>query len=288
MYEKYIGPASLLLIGVLFGLSGVIAKYLSGLLNPYQVVEYRFLVAFILALIFLLATKQKISFNKLDTKILTFYAVTFPISVIFFTLAIFYTTVSLAVFSFYIATLISSFVVGRMYFGEKITTNKKIALVFILLAVLAFTNPFQNFNIQLGFVFGIISGIFQTIASSFQKIVGKSTNRISLLIIQTLAGVGISALTIGLSGGSFFPSIPLMALFIAIFFGAIFLAISYLFLVGFKYTNLNTGSILVSSELFFGPFFAFMLLSENLSGLELLGGVFIATAVIFSNKKDLL
>lgn len=286
MYKEYVGSASLLLIGILFGLSGVIAKYLSAWLNPYQVVEYRFLVAFILAVVILYATRQKLSFNKLDTKTLVLFAVTFPVSVIFFTLAIFNTTVSLAVFSFYIATLVSSFLVGWTYFGEKITTNKKIALVFIFLAVLAFTNPFQNFNIQLGFVFGIISGIFQTIASSLQKIVGKSTNRIGLLIIQTLAGVGISALAICLIGGSLFPPIPQATLFVTIFFGAIFLAISYLFLVGFKYTNLNTGSILVSSELFFGPFFAFMLLSENLTGLELLGGLLIGAAVLFSSRKD--
>ncbi len=286
MYRKYIGPGSLLLIGVLFGLSGVIAKYLSGWLSSYQVVEYRFLVALIFALVILVTTKQKLSFNKLDIKTLILFAITFPVSVIFFTLAIFNTTVSLAVFSFYIATLVSSFVVGRMYFSERITTNKKIALFFILLAVLAFTNPFQNFNLQLGFVFGIISGFFQTIASSFQKIVGKSTNKISLLIIQTLAGVGISALAINISGGSLLPAIPQSAMLVTILFGALFLAISYLFLVGFKNTNLNTGSILVSSELFFGPFFAFILLSENLTRLELLGGVFIAVAVLFSNRRD--
>ncbi len=286
MYKKYVGLCSLLLIGILFGLSGVISKYLSSWLNPYQVVEYRFLVAFMFVLIIMLMTRQRLSLGKINTQTLSLFALTFPVSVIFFTLAIFNTTVSLAVFSFYISTLVSSFIVGRFYFGENITSNKKIALIFILLAVLSFTNPFQNFHIQIGFVFGIISGIFQTIASSFQKIVGKSTNRISLLMIQTLAGVGISVVTISLTGGSLIPVIPQSALLVTLFFGAIFLAISYLFLVGFKHTNLNTGSILVSSELFFGPFFAFILLSESLTRLELIGGVFIVAAVFYANRKD--
>lgn len=284
MTKKYIGLASLILVGILFGLSGVIAKYLSTWLNPYQVVEYRFLIAFICALLISLLTKQKITFNKIDLKTLILFSITFPISVIFFTLAIFHTTVSLAVFSFYIATLVSSFFVGWKYFGEKITKNKKIALVFILLAVLAFTNPFESLNLQLGFLFGIISGIFQTIASAFQKIVGKSTNRISLLLIQTLAGLVIALLSLSLAGQSLLISLPQTPLVITIFFGIIFLAISYLFLVGFKYTNLNVGSILVSSELFFGPFFAFLLLSEGLTDLELLGGIFTAFAVLFSNR----
>ncbi|MDQ5900790.1 MAG: hypothetical protein QG583_217 [Patescibacteria group bacterium] len=286
MKKEIIGPLSLLLIGVLFGLSGVIAKYLSAWLNPYQVVEYRFLIAFISAFLVLLITRQKISFNKIEPKTLLLFAITFPISVIFFTLSIFNTSVSLAVFSFYLATLVSSFIIGRIYFGEKITKNKKIALFFVLLAVVAFTNPFQNFNVQLGFVFGIISGIFQSIASSFQKIVGKSTNRIGLLILQTLTGIVVAMVVLAIIGENFFPLLPMSALLVVVFFGIIFLSISYLFLVGFKYTNLNVGSILVSTELFFGPFFAFLFLSENLTLIELLGGLFIASAVVFSSLNE--
>jgi drug/metabolite transporter (DMT)-like permease len=284
--QKYIGPVSLLSIGVLFGLSGVITKYLSSWLNPYQVVEYRFLVAFACAVCIAVVTRQKISFHKIDLKTLILFAVTFPISVIFFALAIFNTSVSSAVFSYYIATLVSSFAVGWYYFDEKLTNNKKIALFFILLALLAFTNPFKDFTLQLGFIFGIISGLVQTAASAFQKIVGKNTNRIGLLLIQTLAGVGIAALSLLLSGEALFPILPQVPLLITLFYGAIFLVISYLFLVGFKHTNLNVGSILVSSELFFGPFFAFLLISENITSLEMLGGIFTAAAVLFSNREE--
>ncbi len=284
MNKSLLGVASLLTIGVLFGLSGVIAKYLSGWLNPYQVVEYRFAIAFLIATFVLLITKQKISFSKIDPKSLVLFAITFPVSVIFFTLAIFNTTVSLAVFSFYISTLVSSFVVGKIFFGEQITKNKKIALFFILLAVIAFTDPFKNFNLQIGFVYGIISGIFQTIASYYQKTLGKSTNRISLLFIQTLTGIIVATSVLIYSSNPLLVALPTTALLTSLVFGAIFLAISYLFLVGFKYTNLNTGSILVSSELFFGPFFAYTLLSEKLGVTELIGGLLIAVSIIFANR----
>ena len=284
MKKSLLGVASLLTIGVLFGLSGVIAKYLSDWLNPYQVVEYRFAIAFLIATFVLLITKQKISFSKIDPKSLVLFAITFPVSVIFFTLAIFNTTVSLAVFSFYISTLVSSFVVGKIFFGEQITKNKKIALFFILLAVIAFTDPFKNFNLQIGFVYGIISGIFQTIASSYQKTLGKSTNRISLLFIQTLTGIIVASSALIYTSNPILVALPTTALLISFVFGAIFLAISYLFLVGFKYTNLNTGSILVSSELFFGPFFSYTLLSEKLGVTELIGGLLIAISIIFTNR----
>lgn len=130
MNKSFLGAASLLTIGVLFGLSGVIAKYLSNWLNPYQVVEYRFAIAFFVAVFILLITRQKLSFSKIDPKALFYFALTFPVSVIFFTLSIFNTSVSLAVFSFYISTLVSSFIVGKIFFGEPVTKNKKVALFF--------------------------------------------------------------------------------------------------------------------------------------------------------------
>jgi drug/metabolite transporter (DMT)-like permease len=58
------------------------------------------------------------------------------------------------------------------------------------------------------------------------------------------------------------------------------LAIMYLFLVGYKHTNLNVGSILVSSELFFAPLLAFMLLSEHIAANVLAGGVLTVVAAI--------
>jgi len=281
-----IGITSLLTIGVLFGLSGVIAKYLSTYLNPYQVVVFRFSVAFIIALIIFFITRAKLNLSKVRKSTLAWFAFSFPASVIFFTLAIFNTTVSLSVFSFYIATLISSFIIGKVHFGEPITRNKKISLLFIVLAVVAFTNPFQSFVLQLGFLYGLISGVLQSIASSFQKIVSTKSSRIGLLLFQTAVGVFIASAILLSQNQPLFVPLAFTPLVIGIIFGGIFLAISYLFLIGFKYVNLNVGSILVSSELFFGPFLALLLLREVPTHLEIVGGVFTVIAVLFANKRD--
>src|SRR5258708_27257119 len=114
--KRYIGPVSLLSIGILFGISGVIAKYLSLYFTAYQVVVLRFFFAFIFAILVLFATKQKIKIHDLDKKTLLLFAVSFPVSVIFFVLSIFHTSVSMAVFYFYIANLASSFVFGSLFF----------------------------------------------------------------------------------------------------------------------------------------------------------------------------
>jgi len=281
--SSLIGPGSLLLVGILFGLSGVIAKYLSGSLNAYQVVEYRFAIALITALLLAAVLRKKIQFGEHDKKSLILFAVSFPISVVLFTLAIFNTSVALAVFSFYIATLVSSFMLGWLFFDEKIHIYKQIALVLMLIAIVIFTDPFGASTLSIGFLFGLLSGVVQGVASGFQKKLSSSTDKLSLLVVQTVAGIVLAVAVLLATGEPLFVQLSLVDWLIASVFGISMLAIIYLFLVGFKHTNLNTGSILVSSELLFGPLFAFLLLSESLESNILLGGAFTIAAAIFAN-----
>ena len=276
--RRGIGVASLVLVGALFGFSGVIAKHLSGFLDPYQVVEYRFAIALAGALILLALSRERLSFSAVPNRILALYAITFPLSVVLFTLSIFQGTVAIAVFSFYTATLASSFVLGRIFFSEQISARKAVALILMLLAVICLTDPLNHFEVGAGLLLGIASGVVQGIASSFQKTVSGATSRIGLLVIQCLAGTAVAAMVIIARGSSLTPSLGAINWIIVIAFGLSMLAIAYLFLVGFKYVNLNTGSILVSSELLFGPLLAFVLLGEGLTTIVLLGGALTATA----------
>lgn len=283
---KYIGVSSLLAVGILFGLSGVMAKYLSSSLNPYQVVEYRFAIALVSILLIAAFLRKNIRLGEHDKKTLVLFAVSFPASVILFTLAIFNTSVAMAVFSFYIATLVSSFVLGRIYFGERIHVYKQIALALVLMAIVVFANPFGEASLGIGFVYGLLSGVVQGIASSFQKKLSGSTDRVSLLVIQTAAGAALAAAVLIVMGEPVAVALSGFDWLVAAAFGVSMLVISYLFLVGFRYTNLNTGSILVSSELFFGPLFAFFLLGETLGMHVILGGVLTILAAIFANIAE--
>ena len=276
----------MLLVGILFGLSGVMAKYLSDSLNPYQVVEYRFAIALLAALAIVAVLRKKIQFGDHDKKTLAAFAISFPISVILFTLAIFNTSVALAVFSFYIATLVSSFVLGRLFFGERIHIYKHIAFGLVLLAIFVFTDPFGTSTLGVGFLLGLLSGVVQGVASSFQKKLSGATDRLSLLVFQTVSGMALAAVVLLVIQEPLVVSLTGFEWLVAALFGVSMLAISYLFLVGFKYTNLNTGSILVSSELLFGPLFALLLLGEGLGTHIVIGGILIGVATIFSHIAE--
>jgi drug/metabolite transporter (DMT)-like permease len=278
------GNISLVVVGILFGLSGIFAKYLSTWMNAYQTVALRFGVAFVIAVTVLLATKQKFSLKKIDSTKLLFFVLSFPAQAIFFTLSVFHTKVALAVFAFYIANLLSSFFFGYILFKEKIDTRKGVALLCIVGSLLCFTNPFQGFNLSLGFMFGLIAGVVQTISSIFQKTIGEKTNRLSLLIAQTFSGTVMAAVAMFMTSSFVLPMLPVSALVVTSLFGAIFLLISYLLLYGFQRTNLNLGTLLISSELLFGPVFAFVIFRESLGNTEILGGVLATVALFVANS----
>ena len=120
----------------------------------------------------------------------------------------------------------------------------------------------------------------------YQKILGKGSDKMSLLFVQTSGGAIAGFGGVALLGQSFLPSLDMFGLLVLVAFGFFFLLISYLFLVGFKYANLNTGSVIVSTELLFAPLMAFALLSEELDTYILAGGALMVLAVVFVYLSD--
>lgn len=279
------GYVSLLLVGIFFGISGPLAKYLSPWANAYQAVALRFGIALLFAILATIftktGTKTKSNLKFFDTSL---FAISFPLSTIFFTLSVFNTKISLAIFSFYIANLVSSFVLGKIFFKEQINKQKAISLVLILISLGFFTDIASNFSIDLGFMYGLISGVLQTVTSIFQKrLIG--INRLNLVKIQTFTGLVFAIIFMYFTSSLNLPVLPIDGIIVATVYGLLFLIISYLLLIGFQKTDINIGSMLVSTELFFGPLFAFIIFKETLSISEIIGSIFVILAVINLNLK---
>ncbi len=125
------GFLSLLVVGILFGISGPLGKLLAPHFSAYQVVFLRYLTAFVFAVIASLVLRKQFDLRGVSRRLLATFAVSFPISVIFFYLSVFNTKVSLAVFSLYIGDLVTSFILGKVMFKEKIDFPKILGLIFV-------------------------------------------------------------------------------------------------------------------------------------------------------------
>ncbi len=280
---EIIGPSSLLSVGILYGLLGSATKYLGRSINAYQVIEYRFGIACLAAIVIMLVTGRKIKFKHVDISVLIIFLITFPAATIIYTVALFHTSVAVASFSFFASLVIAQFVIGRIFFHEKLDTYKAFAFAAAVISILAFTDPFHGFELSTGLLLGLLSGLIEAVASGYQKHVSGATDKLSLLMLQSLAGTVIVLFILGHSHATVLPILHGYELLAGILVGLATLAIMALFLVGYKYTNLHLGSIIVSSELIFSPLFAYLLLGENIPRNVFVGGMFtLASAVLVS------
>lgn len=274
---------ALLVVGMLFGISGPIAKILAGSFSAYEAVFVRFFVAFILVTFVSLLGKRKVSFKDISFQSLFYFSISYPISVLLFVLSVFNTKVALAIFTYYLADTTTSYFLGYLCLNERLTAHKVLGLVLAISSLFFFTNVFYEFRFEIGLVFGLLSGIVNGFASYFKKILRGSTSVMNLTILQTFAGMIVAAVGILCSGSFFAGEIATGDIVLAIMYGIIFLGITYLMIYGFQNINLNTGSIIISSELVFGPAFAYFILSEGLTIQEFIGSIFIILAIIVVN-----
>jgi drug/metabolite transporter (DMT)-like permease len=76
-----------------------------------------------------------------------------------------------------------------------------------------------------------------------------------------------------------------MGILVGLLYGASFAAVSYLMVYGFRRAKLSIGTVMVSSELFFGPVLAFFIFTERLSLLQIIGGIVTILAIFFANRS---
>ena len=267
----------LLAAGLLFGLSSPLARIVGEHVQPLTVVLLRFLFALPFALLPLIFLKQRWKF-KFSWGVLLFAGL-FPISVCFYTLSLFYTKVSLAIFSFYAANLISSILFGVLFAKERVTKAKAFGFCFALLAVFILTDFRGAALFNTGILFGYASGIIQTIASLFQKRLSATIPAVSLTVVQIFGGLIVAASAVVLVGDVSIYNSQTSTFAFAILFGLMNFLINFFMIRGFAVSDIGTGTILLSSELVFGPIAAYFIFNETLGSREALAGVLIIIAV---------
>jgi len=281
--NKTKGFLSLLSAGFLFGIFGVMVRILNGELSNYQQILFRSVVGFILAVLIIIILKRKISFKSISLINLLFFAISLPLSIIFYTLAILKTKIMLAVATLYLGSILFSLVSGILFFKEKITVQKILAIMTSILALYYFTIPFTLTNINIGLVFGILSGFTDALSNSFKKHLGGKADRFLLIAIQMTGTIIVSLILMLYTKTLTFPQVSPLIFMVGLMFGFSLLLNNYLMLVGFGNFDLNLGTIVMSSELLFASVFGYLIYKEIPTVNEVIGGGLIAFSVIIAH-----
>jgi len=283
------GLLSLLLAGLLYGSFGVWIRFLNTEIPMFRQVLFRSVIALIVALVFLyFRTKFHFNLSQIPKSRLLLFSLCVPFAFIFYNLSVLNTKISVAIFSFYIGSLLFSYLISRVVFKEKVTKDKILALVFVFIGFIFITYPISLITLNLGFVAGFISGVFDAISNSFRKSFYQKVDKffiVSLTMVSVLLVCGILIPLFGEKSVSF-SSISLFSMLILLFFGFILVFVNYLLLKGFGNFDLGLGTIVLASEIFFSIIFGLLLLGEKPTLNEFIGGVFIMIAVVIPNIKS--
>lgn len=281
--QKFKGFFALLFAGIIYSFNDICIRILGSSLSGYQQVTLRSLVGLILVTAIIIVRREKLHFAKTKKIIFLLYIIFFPIVFIFFNLSILLTKIADAVFSFSIGSLLFSLIVEKFLYKEKPDRIKILATFLTIIGLCFFTFPLSKINI--GFALGLSSGIIYTFINALARHVHEKTNPTLPVLFQLIGGTFLGSAATALAGQSLFPPMSIFNLIILLVTGVTITLVTYLVLIGFKNFDLNLGTIVISSELFFAPLLAFLMFNEYLTSMEVLGGICIALAIIIPHLR---
>lgn len=288
--NKLSGFLALLSCAVIFASFSIFVRLLGQDLQPFQQIGFRNIIGLILAMMIIFFTKQSFSsLGKVPSKYVFLYAGSFPFSVIFYTLAVLQIKIVTTIFGLYLGALITSLVIGVVIFKEKISRIKTASLILVSIGLLIYAYPFDRSFFSLGFFFAVLAGFFDASANSFRKYLAGKVDRFVLVFLQMIGGIAVAFPLMFFSHQLFLPHLSVQSWIVGIVFGCCLVAISYLTLVGFQNFDLNLGTVILSSEIFFGSMLAVIIFQESVLFKELVGGCFIISATALANisiQKD--
>jgi drug/metabolite transporter (DMT)-like permease len=282
------GYAMILISAFLFGSYGVWSKILGDDFGIYYQGWVRSAIVLAVLIPWMFLSKQYRPIKKGDWKWIL-------ICVLFgvFTQAPLYyafnhSSIGTATLIFYAMYVITSYIIGRLFLGEKITGIKLVAMLLALTGlVLTFGLSLEKFAF-IALLLAAINGVASGGEVSTTK---KSTDKYSSLMIGNAVWLGILITHLPMSlithEKQITPAFDTQWLAMLVFAGA-GLAAFWLVIEGFKFVDASIGSLIGLLEIVFGVLFGIVFFDEILSATVVFGGLLIILAAMLPDLKNII
>jgi drug/metabolite transporter (DMT)-like permease len=259
---------------LLFGFNGIVASYI--ILNSYEIVYLRTLIASIFLIFIFALSKQKVQFwkNKSHFLYLVISGVAMGASWIFLFEAYTQIGISIATLAYYCGPVIVM-ILSPLIFKEKMTNAKLLGFLAVIIGMLCVNGQaFTQGRISLGLMFGIFSAIMYVIMVVFNKkaksIVGLENATCQLVISFITVAIFMSlkqGFSVYMIEGNLLPILIL---------GVVNTGIGcYLYFSSIGHLPVQSVSILGYLEPFSALIFSATILGEKLSLVQIVGAVLI-------------
>lgn len=278
MKEKQKGFLALLGAAMIYSSFGLLIRLLDPMYGNYSQVAARFFVAFLFVsgILYFSKDKEKISIKQKR------YAVMLGISagllVIFFTLAVMNAKIADSIFVFYAGSIVSSFIFGTFLYKEKVDFKKVLMIIVAGIGL----SIYVNFSIVVGFgiMMALISGFFDGATNTIRKKI-KGVNRYEVMRIQFFFMSFTAAVAmVYFSTEQIIKEISIVPILVTLLFAIASIKLNKLLLYGFAHYDVNVGTVVLASEVFFTSAVGYIFFTEVLNAHEWIGGILIFCASI--------
>lgn len=272
------GISSLLLASFMFGTWGILSRYLGDNFELFYQFWTRYLFVALILLCIVAAQRgwKKIPYSN---------APVFAARIIFalltslcIYLAFNAISIGTAYFASYAGTILGGFAIGFFFFRERITALK-IAAVALSFAGLYTIYSFNFVPSELWYLLlALASGISYAAFYSCSKTISKNYSAIQMTLVDYAGCFVLTLLLSLLLEENWLPLSFTFPWLINLIAGITFVLTNILLIYGFKRVDVQTGTIVLLTEILFGIVLAYVFFAESITATMLVGGAMILVA----------
>jgi drug/metabolite transporter (DMT)-like permease len=182
----------------------------------------------------------------------------------------------------YAGSIITTFIVGAGFLGEKVTKVGVAAVVLALLGLSMFASDLLS--LSLGVLCGLGAGVCDGLCNTVRKKL-RGVDRNTAVLYQYIAAA-LFALPLVFVGGPAIKTISVGATLALLLYTIASVAFAKLLLYGFSHFDISIGGVILAMQIFFGMSLGFIFFAELPSLNELAGSLLIFSAVLMAVKSS--
>jgi len=275
------GYTLVLLSTVAFASYGVWAKLIGDTYGVFTQAWTRALIVSVVLLIVGVLTKQLRRIEKADLK----WVVIYTVFSLFTVAPIYYAFIKLgigtATILFYAAYMVVSYLIGRIFLGEKITIAKIIAMILAIIGmIMVFGIEFAGAS-ALALILAIVNGIASGGEVSFTKKVSDKYSVLQLTLITWVVIFVSHFIIASIVGENLMPLQRFQSFVGVLVYAFMGMLAFWLVVAGYKKIEAGIGGLIGTLEVPFAVIFGVIFFSEHLAPQAVVGGllIFIAAAI---------
>jgi len=282
------GYILVLLSTVAFASYGVWAKLLGDTYGVFTQAWTRALIVSIILLVAGLLTKQLKPIAKKDIKWVAVYTgfsllTVAPIYYAFIKLGI-----GTATILFYAAYMVASYLIGRLFFKEKITVAKVVAMLMAILGMIMVFGIELAGASALALILAVINGIASGGEVSFTKKVSDKYSVIQLTLITWVVVFVSHFIAAVVVGESLFPRQSLQSSTGILLYGVVAMVALWLVVAAYRKIEPGIGGLIGTLEVPFAVLFGVVFFGEHLALQAIIGGLLIFVAAAIPDGVELI